>query len=203
MGNNLPKLGLDRNPKSGKGTKFCKIRNLLYICSLKVKTLFERGLRSPFVLEVMKDAVLQMMEPILEAHGLFLVEFQSPTDQQFRFFVDGMEHVSIDTCSKVARELRESGGEVLDAYEITVSSPGLDRPFRHPLQYQKNIGRLVEVLMNDGQKIVGELMEAGEEYIELRPVLASRHKGAARKFAEEPVKLPRTEIRQTQQHIVF
>jgi ribosome maturation factor RimP len=48
---------------------------------------------------------------------------------------------------------------------LEVSSPGLDEPLKLNRQYKKNVGRFVEVLLQDGSKREGKLTEATEDGI--------------------------------------
>ena len=50
-------------------------------------------------------------------------------------------------------------------FSLEVSSPGLDEPLKLQRQYKKNIGRFVEILMNDSTKKEGKLLEATEDGI--------------------------------------
>jgi ribosome maturation factor RimP len=51
---------------------------------------------------------------------------------------------------------RKFDREVED-FELEVSSPGLDRPLKLPVQYEKNLGRQLDVVQFDGSKITGKL----------------------------------------------
>ena len=72
-----------------------------------------------------------------------------------RVFIDkeGSENVSIDDCSKVSRGL----DLVLDvedlvpggAYQLEVSSPGLERPLRQAWHYQAAIGETISLQLNE------------------------------------------------------
>jgi ribosome maturation factor RimP len=50
-------------------------------------------------------------------------------------------------------------------YSLEVSSPGLDEPLKNFRQYQKNIGRPVEVITIDGLKREGKLLSTNEQEI--------------------------------------
>lgn len=85
-------------------------------------------------------------------------------------FIDADTSVSIEKCAEVSRYITGKVEEDLnfeEPYIIEVSSSGLDKPFQLKRQYIKNIGRKVEVLKNDGQKIAGELKAVGEDEIEV------------------------------------
>jgi ribosome maturation factor RimP len=60
-------------------------------------------------------------------------------------------------------------------------SPGLSEPLKFPRQYKKNIGREVEILMNDDEKITGEITAVDDEKVTLtlryrRPKLVGKGK---------------------------
>jgi ribosome maturation factor RimP len=50
-------------------------------------------------------------------------------------------------------------------FSLEVSSPGLDEPLKLLRQYQKNVGRSVEVVLKDGSKTEGKLIGVGENEI--------------------------------------
>ncbi len=151
----------------------------------------------------MKQEILQLLQPLLEERNLVLVDFQSPAEHRFQIFIDGQENVSIDTCIQIARQLRVLGGEALDPYDLTVSSPGLDKPFRHPIQFEKNIGKHVEVLLEDGRKLIGKLDAVFPDTLHLICMKPSVHKGGKPKYDAQPTILDRATIKQTIKHIAF
>ena len=85
-------------------------------------------------------------------------------------FIDSDTSVSIDVCANVSKYVSLKVEEDLgyeDPYIIEVSSSGLDRPLSLKRQYIKNIGRNVEVILNEGVKIIGKLEEVMEEGIKI------------------------------------
>jgi ribosome maturation factor RimP len=48
---------------------------------------------------------------------------------------------------------------------LEVSSPGVEEPLKLHRQYKKNIGRTVEVTMNDGTKKEGKLTTVNDDEI--------------------------------------
>ena len=62
--------------------------------------------------------------------------------------VDGSKPVDLNATASLAKKIRNS--ELLDSfypkgYQLEVSSPGIDSPLVHPIQYEKNIGRDIVV----------------------------------------------------------
>jgi ribosome maturation factor RimP len=50
-------------------------------------------------------------------------------------------------------------------FSLELSSPGLDEPLKMRRQYKKNIGRFVDVLLDDSTKREGKLIEETEDGI--------------------------------------
>ena len=81
--------------------------------------------------------------------------------------LDADDGITIDKCTKVNRELYKyieemelfPGGN----FSLEVSSPGVDEPLKLQRQYQKNIGRTVQVLMLDGSTHEGKLAAIDEQ----------------------------------------
>ncbi|MGP8215023.1 MAG: ribosome maturation factor RimP [Bacteroidia bacterium] len=92
----------------------------------------------------------------LDSPGYFLVDIKALPAERIMIYADNHKGITIDECSALHRRLIEkitSAGE----YEITVSSPGLDQPFKVAEQYNKNMGKNVTVLTTDGKKYNGRL----------------------------------------------
>lgn len=89
-------------------------------------------------------------------------------------YVDGRNGVDTATCAEISRAL----GKALDAgplsgeaYALTVSSPGLDRPLKYAWQYPKHVGRGIVVRLASGggkETIRGLLVSADAEGIVVR-----------------------------------
>ena len=163
---------------------------------------------SPFLLlkmTVQAKHIKDLLEEELKAMDLFLVELNVSSSNEVTAFVDGMVNVTIEQCSRISRTLREKLGEGYDDVEITVSSPGLDRPFSHINQFIKNIGKSVEVLLTDGTKITGKLTEATEEKIVIQEFakIKGNAKAAKPTLSDKITDLKMNEVKQTKKMIIF
>ncbi len=86
--------------------------------------------------------------------------------KKYQVFIDSDQGVTIGECQKVSRYLEgylDDNQEVVDDYNLEVSSPGLDRPLHIKRQYLKNIGRRVEVVFPSGKKVEGQLVDADDD----------------------------------------
>ncbi len=127
--------------------------------------------------------VEELVQPLLAAHGLELVELEfkkEGRDMVLRLFMDREGGVTLDDCAAVSREL----SELLDVedlipghYSLEVSSPGLNRPLKKPADYERYKGKLVKVRTfellpddagNKRKTFLGELLGLENEIICIR-----------------------------------
>jgi ribosome maturation factor RimP len=101
--------------------------------------------------------------------GYFLVEVKIKPTNNIKVFLDGDNGISIDKCVQVNRglykQIEEMGLFPAGDFSLEVSSPGLDEPLKMLRQYKKNIGRQVELTLQDGSKKEGKLLEVGDDGI--------------------------------------
>jgi ribosome maturation factor RimP len=101
--------------------------------------------------------------------GYFLVDVRVKPTNNVKVFIDGDQGISIEKCVQVNRALykkfEETGLFPNGDFSLEVSSPGLDEPLKLHRQYKKNIGRQVELVLQDGSKIEGRLLEVSEDGI--------------------------------------
>ena len=65
----------------------------------------------------------------------------------------------------VSREIESSLNRDEEDFELTVSSAGIGYPFKVEQQYQKNLGKSVEIKLNDHTKLNGILLRFTPEEI--------------------------------------
>jgi len=122
----------------------------------------------------------------------FLVDLQVLTDNKVRIYVDNMKGITIDECVRISRFLEARLDEAGYVFELEVSSPGLDMPFKVPEQFEKSIGKTVQVNMDDGKKKTGRLLSFNGDTIEMEVVVREKIKGKKKKqerFATEKIGL--------------
>lgn len=117
-------------------------------------------------LQQIEDFVVQFTTKWPE---VFLVEIKSSASNQIIVLLDADNGITIEKCTSINKALykyiEESGLFPDGNFSLEVSSPGVDRPLKLRRQYEKNVGRQVEVLMNDGSKLTGVLIGVDEENI--------------------------------------
>ncbi|WP_424962469.1 ribosome maturation factor RimP [Ekhidna sp.] len=113
-------------------------------------------------------------EAISDKNSLFLVDVKvkgNTGNQKVLVFVDGDDGISIDECSSISRKIGaelEENDIMPGKYTLEVSSPGLDFPITLHRQYEKNVGRSLQVELVNGQMEEGELVEVTKDAIVLK-----------------------------------
>ncbi len=101
------------------------------------------------------------------SEDVFLVEVKVIPGNNIKVFLDADNGITIEKCIKVNRalysQIEESDLFPNGDFSLEVSSPGVDEPLKLHRQYKKNIGRTVEVMMNDGTKKEGKLTAVNED----------------------------------------
>jgi len=113
--------------------------------------------------------VKELLEPILAEYRLELYDLVfkgTGRKGMLRVYIDSEDGVTIDDCANVSREL----GALLDIYDVIedsytleVSSPGLTRALRNPVDFIRFIGKKVkiktEIDIEDKNVFIGKLLE--------------------------------------------
>lgn len=152
-----------------------------------------------------QDSQIQTVEKIigpLLKDDVFLVSIKVKPTNNYKIYLDADSGLGIEKCIKINRALykiMEEMGMYPDGdFSLEVSSPGLDEPLKLLRQYKKNIGRQVEVVTNDNDKIGGKLMAADEERI-----IVECTEGKAKKATIKTVEILFSSIKQTKVQIKF
>jgi len=107
-------------------------------------------------------------EKIADKPNLFLVEVKFHSNGKLIILVDGDNGIGIDDCVAISRHVGfhlEEENVIETAYNLEVSSPGIDTPLTLPRQYTKNIGRTLGIKMADGTKHEGKLTGITEDSV--------------------------------------
>ncbi len=111
------------------------------------------------------EKIKRIAEPILETNNLFLVDLSVSKDNVITVFIDAVTGVDINTCIRVSKELEQHLNREEEDFELTVSSAGIGYPFKVAGQYQKNIGKRIEVKLKDNTRLEGILKAFDEQAI--------------------------------------
>jgi len=103
----------------------------------------------------------------LPKRGLFLVDVTVNPGNRISVHADSMKGITVEECIAVSRFIESKFNRETEDYELEVSSPGLDNPLKQPEQYQKSLGRWLDVITFDGLKTTGKLVDVSAESIKL------------------------------------
>ncbi len=103
------------------------------------------------------------------ARGCFFVEISVSKDNDIVLTIESENgKIELDDCVSLSRFFETKFDREAEDYSLTVSSAGLDQPFKVFKQYQKAVGSKVEVQLKGGKKMVAVLECADEESITLK-----------------------------------
>ena len=154
-------------------------------------------------IESQVQAVETMLNAILANDpAYFIVEVKIKPTNNFKVFLDGDNGISIEKCvfynRLLYKKIEEAGMFPNGDFSLEISSPGLDEPLKLLRQYRKNVGRKVEVLLKDGIKTEGKLLDVFDEHIIVEEV-----KGKNKKVEVVQHNFPFENIKSTKIQIVF
>jgi ribosome maturation factor RimP len=143
----------------------------------------------------------KLSELLTELPGYFLVETSVKPTNNIKVFVDADQGATIDQLSRINRALYKWIEENLfpnGDFSIEVSSPGLDEPLKLDRQYLKNINRMVEVVLKNGLKKEGKLVNVSE-----REIVIEEEKGKGKKKEVIQHIILKEEIKTTKVQVKF
>ena len=116
-----------------------------------------------------KEDISAAITPALSALGFYLEDvtiISAGRRSMLTVIVDGDTHLSLDQVTSATKAI----GEIVESvqslgetpFTLEVTSPGLDRPLTKVRHWQKNINRLVKVVLLDGSEIKGRIKDVNE-----------------------------------------
>lgn len=119
-----------------------------------------------------------MLEPVIEALGyeLVLLELSSGRSSSLlRLYIDAPAGITVHDCSRVSREVSsvmDVEDPIRGAYQLEVSSPGLDRPLVKVAHYERFMGQRAKVQMlvpasNGRRRFAGVISAVNEHAVTL------------------------------------
>lgn len=126
--------------------------------------------------------VENLVEEFLQTReDLYLVDLKVSAGNDVVVILDGDVSLSLQDCLDASRAIEFKLDREEEDFSLQVMSAGLSEPLKLPRQYKKNLGRDLEITLNDEEKVTGELVEVDEEKVALmlryrRPKLVGKGK---------------------------
>jgi ribosome maturation factor RimP len=117
----------------------------------------------------------------LERPDLFLVDVKMHANGKLIILLDGDKGIGIADCAAISRYVGfklEEENVLETAYNLEVSSPGVETPLTLMRQYTKNIGRELGLKIEDGTKREGKLTGLTEDAIIIEEKIKEKGKKA-------------------------
>ena len=129
-----------------------------------------QGADSPLILCTITNKYMKISEIIdaisseIVARGLYLVEVTVSKDNDVEVTIESEEgKVELEDCVAISRFFETKFDRETEDYSLTVTSAGLDQPFKVFKQFEKAVGKKVEVQLKGGKKMVAVLEAADQE----------------------------------------
>lgn len=93
----------------------------------------------------------ELLQPLVDAHGFELVDVEYVKEAgnwYLRAYIDKPGGIAVDDCEVISRALSDKLDEedyIEDSYILEVSSPGLGCPLKKDKDFQRSIGKEIEV----------------------------------------------------------
>lgn len=152
-----------------------------------------------------QEKILSIVDEAVAGRGCFVVDITVSKDNDIIITIEKETgDVDLEDCVSVNDAFLAAFDKDVEDYSLTVTSAGLDQPFKVLKQYRKAVGSAVEARFKGGKKIVGVLTEADEDGIRLRYSQKEAVEGKKKKeIVDHEDRFGFDEINSVSPHIVF
>ena len=169
-----------------------------------------RGQRAPLFYALPSDKmnVSEIIDAIgseIVARKCYIVDVTISKENDVEITIESEEGtVELDDCVAISRFFESKFDREKEDYSLTVTSAGLDQPFKVLKQYQKTVGSKVEVMLKGGKKMVATLTNVDEESITLSYTAKEAVEGKKKKeLVEHNDRYTMDQVNSVRPHIEF
>ena len=153
---------------------------------------------------ITQKQIQQLVEESLQGSDSFIVDIGVKPGNKIIVYIDNDNGIAIDECVKVSKHIESSLDRETEDFELQVSSPGIDQPFKILRQYLKCIDKQIQIVTIEGRKVFGKLISADQQGI----VVEEKHQqrvesGKARKQIINNLHLTFNKIKETKSVLQF
>jgi len=106
-------------------------------------------------------------EALKENESLFLIDLKTGEDNSIRIVVDGDEGVPLSECIRISRHVEHNLNRDEEDFSLEVTSPSITDPIQDRRQFNKNIGRILQI-KTDAGSFEGKLTEIVDDQLVLQ-----------------------------------
>ena len=116
-----------------------------------------------------REEIIRAVETAVQERGCFIVDVTVNAMNDVEIVIEKEEGiVDWDDCAAIDAVVHAAFDQDVEDYSLTVSSAGLDRPFKVLRQFLKAVGQKVDVKFKGGRRLVATLTAATEESVTLQ-----------------------------------
>lgn len=131
-----------------------------------------------------KNELQAFIEGQLKDTEYFLTDLQITPSNEITVEIDSLTPGDIEECVRLSRAIEDKFDRDVEDYELEVGTAGLTSPLKVRRQYDKYVGRDLEVLTSDGRKLHGLLRSVADDGIILTVQQKVRKEGAKKPVIE-------------------
>lgn len=153
---------------------------------------------------ILKEDILAIIDEYLREKALFPVDVTISKENDIEVTIDSFERVDIENCVAISKIIESKYNREAEDYSLTVTSAGLDQPFKVFDQYKKFLNKEVELVFKNGRKMTGLLTDATPDQIEIKTSKMEKVEGKKKKEKIEVVSvIPLSDLKSTKPFINF
>lgn len=126
-----------------------------------------------------RDELNLLLNPVVAATGYILEEIKVSSHgkrKHLTVIIDGVErNPNLDEVAAISRAISEELDRISvlgdQPFTLEVTTPGIERPLTLQRHWVKNVGRMVEILLQDDKKMVGRINAVEKEKVEIDEVM--------------------------------
>ena len=152
-----------------------------------------------------ESVIVDAIKEEIVARGFFIVEVSVSKDNDVTLTVESEAgQVELDDCVSLSRFFETKFDREVEDYSLTVSSAGLDQPFKVQKQFEKAVGSKVEVALKGGKKMIATLVAADQDSITLKYSVKEAVEGKKKKeLVEHEDRFTMDQVNSVRPYITF
>jgi len=125
--------------------------------------------------------IAQLIKNTLQEKNCFVVELTVNEANNISLAIDSQNGVTMSDCIAFSKAIEHNLDRELEDFQLNVSSPGLNKPFKVKAQYLKNIGKNIKVKQIEGNITKGILTAVNEDDITVENSYKEKIEGKKKK----------------------
>ena len=151
------------------------------------------------------SVIIDAISSEIVARNCYIVDVTVSKENDVEITIEAEEGtVELDDCVAISRFFESKFDREVEDYSLTVTSAGLDQPFKVQKQFQKAVGSKVEVMLKGGKKMIATLTAADETGITLNYTAKEAVEGKKKKeLVEHNDRFEMDQVNSVRPHIEF